>query len=179
MKKIISAAFCAILACVSLGAQNIEEEDAGSDIQVVGNEVLVDSTLVGKSILQVMPEGVSVHQSKAIGNALDRQIEAGAAKQYSGFRIRIFFDSAQDARNKSFAVLERFKEAHPDMEGYRSYDSPNFKVTVGNFRNRAEADAALETLKQEFPSAFVVREKFKYPAIGRYASTTGSSKETL
>lgn len=176
MKKMILAAICGMLACVSLGAQNLEEEEEGSDIQTVGNEVQVDSAIVGKSVFQILPDGVTVQQSAKVAGALGLQIEENARKQYSGFRIRIYFDNAQNAREKSSAVLEKFKENHPDMEGYRSYDSPNFKVTVGNFRNRAEADAALEVLKQEFPSAFVVREKFKYPAIGRYASTVDSLK---
>lgn len=165
-----------MIACISLGAQNLEEE---GDIQTVGNEIQVDSTLAGRSVLQALPEGVTVHQSAKIGGALERQIESNSRKQFSGYRIRIFFDNAQDARDKSAAVLERFKEAHPDMMGYRSYDSPNFKVTVGNFRSRTEADAALESLKKEFPSAFVVREKFKYPSIGRYVSTSDSPDTVL
>lgn len=164
------------MVCTGLAAQNLEEE---GDIQTVGNEVQVDSTLAGRTVFQSLPDGVTVHQSAGIGGALERQIESNSRKQFSGYRIRIFFDSAQDARDKSASVLERFKEAHPDMMGYRSYDSPNFKVTVGNFRTRTEADAALESLKKEFPSAFVVREKFKYPSIGRYGSTVESSNSAL
>lgn len=169
MKRILVTALCGIAVCFSLMAQNLEE---GGDIQTVGNEVQVDSTIAGKSVFQALPEGVTVHQSAKIAGALERQIESNSRKQFSGYRIRIFFDSSQNARDKSAAVLERFREAHPDMAGYRSYDSPNFKVTVGNFRSRADADAALSTLKKEFPSAFVVREKFKYPSIGRYGSTS-------
>lgn len=167
---------CGMIACISLGAQNTEEE---GDVQTVGSEVQVDSTLSGMTVFQALPDGVTVHQSAKVGGALERQIESNSRKQFSGYRIRIFFDSAQNARDKSASVLERFKEAHPDMMGYRSYDSPNFKVTVGNFRSRTEADAALESLKKEFPSAFVVREKFKYPSIGQYASTVDSFDSAL
>lgn len=174
MKRYILAALCSLLACISLGAQNLEE--GGEPVETVGNEIQVDSTLAGTTIFQALPDGVRINQSSAVRAALDRQIEANSRKMYSGFRIRIYFDSAQDARDKSLAVLNSFKEKHPDMSGYRTYESPNFKVTVGNFRNRTEADAALETLKREFPSAFVVRERFKYPSVGRYYSTVDSLK---
>lgn len=173
MKRYIAAVLFGLAACLTLSAQNIEEE-GGDPVQTVGSEVQVDSTLDGHTIFQVLPDGVAVNQSPAVRSALERQIESNSRKQFSGFRIRIYFDSTQDARDKSLAVLNRFKEKHPDMSGYRSYESPNFKVTVGNFRNRTEADAALETVKREFPSAFVVRERFKYPSVGRYNSTVDS-----
>lgn len=173
MKRLILAALAAVMACTVLGAQNPE---AGEDVQTVGREVLVDSTLVGKSIFQTLPDGVNIRQSAKMKGAMEDQIEKNAQKQFSGFRIRIYFDNAQNAREKSEAVLNSFKEKHPDMTGYRSYDAPNFKVTVGNFRNRTEADAALESLKREYPSAFIVRERFKYPSVGRYASTIDSLK---
>jgi len=40
-------------------------------------------------------------------------------------------------------------------------------VTVGNFRTRLEAEALLQRIKGDFPDAFIVRERFKYPTIGR------------
>ena len=178
MRKYIIAAVFGLLAVTGLGAQNPEEE-GGEPIQTVGNEVQVDSTLVGASVFQVLPTGVTIKQSASIRSAFDAQIENNSRKQFSGFRIRIFFDSAQDAREKSLATLNSFKEKHPDMAGYRSYESPNFKVTVGNFRSRTEADAALESLKKDFPSAFVVRERFKYPSVGRYGSTVDSLKTSF
>jgi len=35
------------------------------------------------------------------------------------------------------------------------YETPNYKVWVGNYRNRLEADRALPNVKKEFPSAFI------------------------
>ena len=55
---------------------------------------------------------------------------------------------------------------YPGIQAYRSYASPNFKVTVGNFRTRLDAEALLRQIKGDFPDAFIVRERFKYPSIG-------------
>ena len=91
MKRYIAAVLFGLAACLTLSAQNIEEE-GGDPVQTVGSEVQVDSTLDGHTIFQVLPDGVAVNQSPAVRSALERQIESNSRKQFSGFRIRIYFD---------------------------------------------------------------------------------------
>ena len=88
-------------------------------------------------------------------------------RSYNGFRIRLYFASTRMAREESASVIRRFNELYPHIQAYRSFASPNFKVTVGNFRTRLEAEALLRKIKEDFPDAFIVRERFKYPTIGR------------
>ena len=64
-------------------------------------------------------------------------------------------------------MIRRFNTLYPHIQAYRSFASPNFKVTAGNFRTRLEAEALLQRIKGDFPDAFIVRERFKYPTIGR------------
>ena len=64
-------------------------------------------------------------------------------------------------------MIRRFNALYPHIHAYLSVASPNFKVTVGNFRTRLEAEALLQRIKGDFPDAFIVRERFKYPTIGR------------
>ena len=150
---------------LGLRAQVIEE---GTDeIEHTGLEAQVDSTLVGRDIFSALPEQVVVRQTPAVRAALNRQARANAGKSSSGFRIRLFFASNRTAREESATVIRRFNELYPHIEAYRSFSSPNFKVTVGNFRTRIEAEAFLRKLKGDFPDAFIVRERFKYPTIGR------------
>ena len=125
----------------------------------------VDSTLEGSSIFNALPDGVTVRQSGVIRNAVETRIRANRSKQFSGYRIRIFFDNSQSARSASEAALYRFKVLNPGVSAYRSFSSPYFRVTVGDYRNKSEALAALGAIKQQFPSAFIVQERFKYPAV--------------
>ena len=150
----------------ALRAQNIEEE-IPSEIEHAGEEVQVDSTLLGRDIFSALPERVVVRQSPAVRAALNKQVAANAGKQYNGFRIRLYFASTRTARDESAAVIRRFNALYPHIQAYRSFASPNFKVTAGNFRTRLEAEALLQRIKGEFPDAFIVRERFKYPTIGR------------
>ena len=149
---------------VHLSAQNLEE--GTNEIEHTGTEVQVDSTLLGRDIFSVLPEGVVVRQSSAVRAALNRQVATNADKGYNGFRIRLYFNSSRTAREESAAVIRRFNAMYPGIQAYRSYASPNFKVTVGNFRTRLDAEALLRQIKGDFPDAFIVRERFKYPSIG-------------
>jgi hypothetical protein len=163
------------LAVPRLSAQNLEEA-AGDELEHSGTEVQVDSTLVGRDIFSTLPERVVVRQPDAVRQALTRQVAGNAGKMYSGFRIRLYFASSRSAREESAAVLRRFSAMYPGIQAYRSYASPNFKVSVGNFRSRLDAEALLRQIKPDFPDAFIVRERFKYPSIGqaglRMAETT-------
>lgn len=169
MKKTVSIVSALALCALAFTA-------AAQDIVVPPGYELVDSlvytplsaedeNLVGVTIYGAMPEGVSVRQSTAVRNALDAQIRANESKTVNGYRVRIFFDNKQDSRNASDAAARRFTAKYHGMQAYRSYDNPYFKVTVGDFRTKAEAQAALQRIKADFPSSFVVREKIRYPAL--------------
>lgn len=130
----------------------------------------VDSTLEGSTVFSAMPDNVHVTQSGIVRNAIETRTRANRGKMVSGYRIRIFFDNSQTARGGSQAALYRFKVANPGMSAYWSFSSPYFKVTVGDFRNKSEAMAALGPIKKQFPSAFIVRERFKYPSIANHSA---------
>ena len=164
-KKSILVLVLAALAAPLLSAQNLEE--AGDELEHTGTEVQVDSTLLGRDIFSALPEQVIVRQPAAVRQALNRQVEKNASKTYSGFRIRLYFASSRTAREESAAVIRRFSAMYPGIQAYRSYASPNFKVSVGNFRSRLDAEALLRQIKPDFPDAFIVRERFKYPSIGQ------------
>ena len=146
-----------------VAAQSVPAEGLMEEVMYAGNEVQVDSTLLGKDIFSVLPENVIVLQDAAVRNALIERTEAGAEHTVNGFRIRI----SRSARESSLSVLRRFNAQYPYMSVYRSYSAPNFKVTVGNFRNRAEAEAVHRIIKSDYPDAFIVRDRFRYPTIGR------------
>ncbi len=132
----------------------------------------VDSTLAGKNVFEIMPKkgfgsdkGVTINQSPLISKSMNAQIQSNAERTMSGYRVRIFFDNKQSARNESETTLKRFKSLFPDVMAYRIYVNPYFKVTVGDFRTKSEAMALLSRIKGAFPSAFVVKENIEYPVV--------------
>lgn len=131
-----------------------------------------DTLLVGKDILQIMPmrfsggnADVEINQSQRVEDALRMQIESNGSRAISGYRVRIFFDNRQTARVESENTLKNFQEKYRDIKAYRTYVNPYFKVTVGDCRTKSEAMSLLSRIKEDFPTAFVVKESITYPVI--------------
>ena len=104
---------------------------------------------------------IQVNQSESIKNAFDRYVRAGVAEAKYVFRIRVYFSSDQDARATSEAISRSLKLSYPDNIIYRTYDSPNFTVKLGDFRNRDDANVVCKKLKVKYPSAYIIKEAKK------------------
>lgn len=133
----------------------------------------VDSVLFGADVFSVMPSksmggnaDVTIRQSQMVQESMAAHVEANKSRSLTGYRVRIFFDNSQSARVNSSRALDTFTSSFSGIPAYRSYANPYFKVTVGDYRTKAEAMAILPKIKNLFPSAFIVKEKINYPQIG-------------
>ena len=104
---------------------------------------------------------IAIRQSSKMKEAMECHIQQNKQKKNYGYRIRIFFDNKQSARNTSETILKQFAELFPDIPAYRSYSNPYFTVSVGDFKNKSEAIHALELIKPEFPNALVLRDNIQ------------------
>ncbi|MCR5759433.1 MAG: hypothetical protein K6G39_03670 [Bacteroidales bacterium] len=157
----------AVFGCAVLRAQDVPDGYVWADSLVFTPINEMDTTLAGKSIYSVLPDNVQIDQSGAVRSLMIRKSEG---KVINGYRIRIFFDNSRTARGDSESALYRFKSLNPGVSAYRTFSSPYFKVTVGDFRTKSEALALLQSIKPYFPGAFIVRERLKYPALGNTPS---------
>ncbi|MDX9770740.1 MAG: SPOR domain-containing protein [Tenuifilaceae bacterium] len=82
-----------------------------------------------------------------------------------GFRIRIYFDTGQRSREQSELVMNEFMEHYPGISIYRTFDSPYYKVSVGDYRTRDEAQHVLKQLGRKYPKAFIIPEWINFPRI--------------
>jgi len=82
-----------------------------------------------------------------------------------GFRIRIFSDLGQAAREKSQEANARFNELFPHISVYREYDSPYYKVYAGDYRTKNDALVDFKRIKMYFPAAFVVPTRINFPKL--------------
>lgn len=135
---------------------------------------VMDSTLTGRDVFSILPSRargndseITVHQSNEIAAGMDAHILNNKDKSISGYRVRIYFDNKQNARSVSETVQNTFESKHPGITAYRSFVSPFFKVTVGDFRTKSEAMQLLQQISGEYPTAFVVKENIKYPIVDK------------
>lgn len=134
----------------------------------------VDSALVGRNIFDMMPSksagdaaDVNIYQSPAIVSVMDKSFGTNAYRPYTGYRVRIFFDNRQSARQDSEDMVRTFEKMYPGVPAYRSYVNPYFKITVGDFRTKSEAMRFLNEIVGVFPKSFIVKENIGYPVIDK------------
>lgn len=80
-----------------------------------------------------------------------------------GFRIRIFSQSGQTARQKANDARTAFMKNFPQTEAYLRHNDPNFQILVGNFRTETEARREKKQIEKMFPSAFIVSDIIEIP----------------
>ena len=78
----------------------------------------------------------------------------------SGFRVQIFTGAD---RKEAYNTQAKFQEQYPDVRTYIIYNDPNFKVRVGDFRTRLDAEKMQDELKKSFTGMFIIQEKINQP----------------
>lgn len=72
-----------------------------------------------------------------------------------GYRIQLA--SGQD-RNNINAAKTKFYSKFPTLRPFITYQQPNFKLRVGAYRTKLEAQRMLLEIHQEFGDAFIIRD---------------------
>jgi hypothetical protein len=78
----------------------------------------------------------------------------------NGFRVQIFTGAD---RKEAYNTQAKFQEQYPDVRTYVIYNDPNFKVRVGDFRTRLDAEKMQDELKKWFTGLFIIQEKINQP----------------
>lgn len=69
-----------------------------------------------------------------------------------GYRVQLYNGLEKRARS----IKSRFQIEYPGVYTKLTYKNPEWKVQVGNYRNRLEADRALNKFREKFASAIVI-----------------------
>jgi len=82
-----------------------------------------------------------------------------------GYRVQIFFDAGNNSQSNANNARNEFLRKYPDYEAYIKFDSPYYKVRVGDFRTRLEAQHFLNAIFEVYPNSFIVLDQIKYPKL--------------
>ncbi len=119
------------------------------------------------SKIQTQEQGqneIMIFQDMRINELVYNHVEQNKRKGIPGYRIRIYSNLGSGARDQSQDIKARFYELFPEIPIYREYDSPYFKVYVGDYRSKVDALKDFNHIKRYFRSAFIVPDRIKYPA---------------
>lgn len=107
----------------------------------------------------VKPGKVTVLESDKIKAQMANY--AAHTRPLEGFRVQIF----NGDRNTAESMRRGFLGSHPDIPAYLSYLAPNFRVRVGDMRDRVAAEKMREDLREEYPGLYVVPEQIEPPRL--------------
>lgn len=97
---------------------------------------------------------INIDQNKKIPQLLDLKMEMSQNNAFGErYKIQIFYGNNGEANT----VIKEFRKEHPGWKATIEYQTPNYKVWVGDFRNRLEADRAFLEIEDEYTSAFIFR----------------------
>lgn len=99
---------------------------------------------------------LTLNQDPKIDELLTLKKEVNASEK-SGDRYKIQIEYGSRAKTES--ARSRYLNAYSKWSSTIVYETPNYKVWVGNFRTRLEADRALVKIKKKFPHAFIFKPK--------------------
>ncbi len=111
----------------------------------------------GISNIMIAQEGaITIKQDLKIDSLLNKKIELDRkrfANEY--FTLQLYYGNLSKAKE----ILEVVREKFSDIPAEINYDNPNYKVQAGRFKNKINGLKTLDTLKQIFPSAFLLKKK--------------------
>lgn len=69
------------------------------------------------------------------------------------YKIQIFSGKSEEAKK----TLTDFKREYSTIDGTIIFNTPNYKVLVGNFKTRIEAERNLAEIKKKYKSVFLIK----------------------
>ena len=82
-------------------------------------------------------------------------------KQISGYKIQLYSGS----RKGAFDLKLDFMKKVPETTATVVYESPDFKLQVGDYRTKLEAERAMAVIWPQYKSAFVVKTMIDLPKL--------------
>ena len=71
---------------------------------------------------------------------------------YPGYKIQIYYGSEKEC----YEIKDEFTSLFPNIPTSIIFSTPQWKLQVGEYRSRLEADKSIQSIKKEYPSAIVL-----------------------
>ncbi|HIE44647.1 MAG TPA: SPOR domain-containing protein [Flavobacteriaceae bacterium] len=101
---------------------------------------------------------IQIDSSQDIKNLVTKKITYNTTNNtQKSYKIQLFYGSEGGA----IRTLNKFRELFPNTSSNLIFDSPNWKVKVGNYKTRLKADKHLQEVILVFGDAIVLEPKKK------------------
>ena len=126
-------------------------------VKTISKLALITLFYFSASVTIQAQEGVvSIDQNRDIDKLLEFKKDLSTV---NAFMIQIYSGSSGSARSEAQKTKAQVTTLFPEWSNSIEYEQPNYKIRVGNFRTRLEADRALIDVKKSYANAFILQPK--------------------
>jgi hypothetical protein len=157
-KILVISAFVFLLSCtpaiVNRSIDNTIENDTDKPVPIIPETVPGVQQTFLDTLNRTNEIGLSSSDfGKEIQPTVVQTVEQSATGIEIRYRIQIFASSSVETIREQKRMMER----KVDLPFFLSYEAPFFKLFVGDFRSRNEAETYLSTVKKHgYPDAWIV-----------------------
>ena len=117
---------------------------------------IVVFAFAGVDELKAQKGYVEIQQDSTITKLMTTKIEIDTENYASKFyTIQLFYGDNKRAQE----LYDNFKETFPDWEVNLSFETPNYKVQVGRYKDYYSGLNKLNEVKRNYPAAFLLEIK--------------------
>ena len=117
---------------------------------------IVVFAFAGVDELKAQKGYVEIQQDSTITKLMTTKIEIDTENYASKFyTIQLFYGDNKRAKE----LYDNFKETFPDWEVNLSFETPNYKVQVGRYKDYYSGLNKLNEVKRNYPAAFLLEIK--------------------
>ncbi|MFI5170760.1 MAG: SPOR domain-containing protein [Chitinophagales bacterium] len=99
---------------------------------------------------------ITIKDNAGAGELIEKHIYFNKEHgELPGYRIQVMATtSLMSAKDSKALFLQRYENYHASIV----FEAPNYKVRVGNYMNRFDANRDLQDLLVEYPEAYIVKD---------------------
>ncbi|WP_026703479.1 SPOR domain-containing protein [Flavobacterium soli] len=117
-------------------------------------KIIVFSTLLFSSYSYSQDEKVTVTQDSKFENLLSEKRRINSSITINDrYKIQIFNGDSENSKK----TLNEFKREFKTLDGTIIFNTPYYKVWVGNFKTKIEAERNLIALQKKYPNALLIK----------------------
>ena len=120
------------------------------------NRLILSFSLINCALTYAQSENLIVIEDSLISKLMSVKKEIDRDSYESQFfTIQLYYGNFIEAEK----VFEKFKENFPEWKAELSFETPNYKVQVGNYKDYYFGMSKLKEIKSTYPSAFLLEIK--------------------
>ncbi|WP_353148993.1 SPOR domain-containing protein [Flavobacterium sp.] len=125
--------------------------------KITGFSILIATVLFSQNIFSQTSKTI-IEQDEKIEKLLQEKRKNNSGITINDkYKIQIFFGNIEESKK----TLLAFKKEFSQTDGTIVYSNPSYKVWVGSFKSKIEAEKALISIKKKYLSAVIIEPNKK------------------